>query len=101
MTETEPRPFPVIREAVASFPDREHFRRAVSSLLAAGLDQTDLSVLASHQPLGVADDDRGARTAAGPPEELTCIGPQTIAGIARLSGRPIAATGAALVGAGL
>ena len=60
MEATEPTPFPVIREAVASFPDREHFRRAVSALLAAGFDQTDLSVLASHQPLAVADDDRGA-----------------------------------------
>ena len=65
MDATEPRPFPVIREAVASFPDREHFRRAVSALLAAGFDQTDLSVLASHQPLAVADDEPGKLIAAG------------------------------------
>ena len=31
-----PASFPVIREAVASFPDRDHFHRAVSDLLAAG-----------------------------------------------------------------
>ena len=42
------KPFPVIREAVASFPDREHFRTAVSALLSAGFERTDLSVLASH-----------------------------------------------------
>src|ERR1044071_782388 len=68
MEATEPRPFPVIREAVASFPDREHFRRAVS---------------------------------AGLTEELKYIGPLTFTGIVLLSGGPLAATVAALVGAGL
>ena len=101
MDAAEPRPFPVIREAVASFPDREHFRRAVSALLAAGFDQTDLSVLASHQPLAVADDEPDKLTAAGLTEELKYIGPLTIAGFALLSGGPIAATMAALVAAGL
>src|SRR5947207_3996900 len=43
--------FPIIREAVASFPDREHFHRAVANLLAAGFDTADLSVLASHDSL--------------------------------------------------
>jgi hypothetical protein len=100
MAATEPRPFPVIREAVASFPDRQHFRRAVSALLAAGFDQTDLSVLASHQPLAVADD-QGALTAAGLAEELKYIGPLTLAGFVLVSGGPIAVTVAALVGAGL
>src|SRR6185369_13328935 len=101
MEATEPTPFPVIREAVASFPDREHFRRAVAALVAAGFDQTDLSVLASHQPLAVADDDRSALTAAGLAEELKYIGPLTIAGIVLLSGGPLAATVAALGGAAL
>jgi hypothetical protein len=101
MAEIEPKPFPVIREAGASFPDRAHFRRAVSALLAAGFNQTDLSVLASHQPLAVADDEQGKLTAAGLTEELKYIGPLTIAGIVLLSGGPIAATVAALVGAGL
>src|SRR3954452_21943029 len=101
MAAIEPKPFPVIREAVASFPAREHFRRAVSALLAAGFDQTDLSVLASHQPLAVADDDRGALAAAGLTEELKYIEPLTVAGSVLLSGGPLAATVAALVGAGL
>src|SRR3954447_18109978 len=101
MEAIEPKPFPVIREAVASFPDREHFRQAVSALLAAAFDQTDLSVLASHQPIAVADDERDKLTAAGLTEELKYIGPLTIAGFALLSGGPIAATVAALVGAGL
>lgn len=96
--------FPVTREAVASFPDRAHFRRAVAALLAAGFTSSDLSVLASHEPLAVAE----AATASGPEvvpaglsEELKYIGPLTVAGIVLLSGGPIAATVAALVGAGL
>src|SRR3954466_15088916 len=101
MDATETKPFPVIREAVASFPDREHFRHAISALLAAGFDQTDLSVLASHQSIAVADDERDKLTAAGLTEELKYIGPLTIAGFALLSGGPIAATMAALVAAGL
>jgi hypothetical protein len=103
MAETS-RSFPVIREAVASFPDRVHFRRAVSALLAAGFMPSDLSVLASHESLEVAE----AATAetpqavpAGLSEELNYIGPLTAAGIILLSGGPIAATVAALIGAGL
>src|SRR3974377_413999 len=96
--------FPVIREALASFPDREHFRNAVSALLAAGFAGSDLSVLASHDSLAVADE------AAGPPEEvlraglsdeIKYIAPLTVAGIILLSGGPIAVALAALVGAGL
>ena len=93
--------FPVIREAVASFPDREHFRQAVGALLAAGFEPSDLSVLASHQPLSAAEDKPGELLAAGLSEEIKYIGPLTIAGIILVSGGPIAATVAALVGAGL
>jgi len=93
--------FPVIREAVASFPDREHFRNAISALLAAGFEASDLSVLASHQPLAAAEEGRGDLVAAGLTDEIKYIGPLTVAGIVLISGGPIAATVAALVGAGL
>jgi hypothetical protein len=93
--------FPVIREAVASFPDREHFRRAVSNLLAAGFEPADLSVLASHEPLTAAEEHRGDLIAAGLTDEIKYIAPLTVAGIVLISGGPIAATVAALVGAGL
>src|ERR1700719_3182999 len=66
------RSFPVVREAVASFPDRAHFRQAVSELLAAGLS-----------------------------DEIKCIGPLTVAGIILVSSGPIGVTVAGLVGAGL
>ncbi len=93
--------FPVIREAVASFPDREHFRSAVAALLAAGFEPSDLSVLASHEPLSAADEKPGELIAAGLTDEIKYIAPMTVAGIVLVSGGPIAATVAALVGAGL
>lgn len=96
--------FPVIREAVASFPDREHFHRAVADLLAAGFDPADLSVLASHDSLAAAHEPGAPAQKllpAGLADEIKYIAPLTIAGIILLSGGPITATVAALVGAGL
>jgi hypothetical protein len=100
MTEAAP-PFPVIREAVASFADREQFRRAVSAMLAAGFDQSDLSVLASHEAITAAEEKPGDLIAAGLSDEIKYIAPLTIAGIILISGGPIAAFIAAAVGAGL
>jgi len=97
-------PFPVIREAVASFPDREHFRNAVSALLAGGFARDDLSVLASHDSLAIADEAAGTPKEvlrAGLTDEIKYLAPLTVAGIIVLSGGPIAVTVAALVGAGL
>ena len=96
--------FPVVREAVASFPDREHFRNAVSALLAARFDRTDLSVLASHDSLAVAEAGTEGGTGilpAGLSAEIKYVAPLTVAGIIVLSGGPIAIALAALVGAGL
>jgi hypothetical protein len=98
---------PHIREAVASFADREHFGRAVAELLAAGFATSDLSVLASHDSLEAAGD--SATSAKGTPswlpsslsDEIKYIGPLTVAGIVVLSGGPVAAGLAALVAAGL
>ena len=102
MTEAAP-VFPVIREAVGSFPDREHFRNAVAALLAAGFERADLSVLASHDSLAVAEDVGSPKEIlrAGLSDEIKYIAPLTVAGIIVLSGGPIAAVIAALVGAGL
>jgi hypothetical protein len=103
MTETSSS-FPIVREAVASFPDRDHFHRAVSRLLAAGFETSDLSVLASHDSLAAAGEPGGAEpkvVPAGLSDEIKYIAPLTVAGIILLSGGPIAATVAALVGAGL
>lgn len=96
--------FPVVREAVASFPDREHFHRAVSNLLAAHFAPSDLSVLATHDSLAVAGEPDGGKRAllpAGLADEIKYLGPLTVAGIVVLSGGPITVAVAALVGAGL
>jgi hypothetical protein len=96
--------FPIIREAVASFPDRDHFHRAVSNLLAAGFAPSDLSVLASHDSLTTAGEPGGAERSIVPAsvsDEIKYIGPLTVAGIVLLSGGPIATVVAALVAAGL
>ena len=103
MAESSPS-FPVIREAVGSFPDREHFHHAVTNLLAAGFAPADLSVLASHDSLAAALEPGGREPRllpAGLADEIKYIAPLTVAGIVLLSGGPIAATVAALVGAGL
>ena len=86
-------PLPVVREAVASFPDRAHFHRAVTNLLAAGFAQTDLSVLASHDSLAAAGEPSGTKPSllpAGLSDEINYIGPLTLAGFIILSGGPIA-----------
>jgi hypothetical protein len=97
-------PLPVVREAVASFPDRAHFHQAVTNLLAAGFAQTDLSVLASHDSLAAAGEPIGTKPSllpAGLSDEINYIGPLTLAGFIILSGGPIAIALATLVGAGL
>jgi hypothetical protein len=100
-------PFPIVREAVASYADRDHFRAAVTGLLAAGFAPDDLSVLATHDSLDVAGGVAGYAKEAHPwlpaslAEEIKYVGPLTVAGIILLSGGPIAASLAALVAAGL
>jgi hypothetical protein len=94
-------------EAVAAFADKAALRIAASRLLAAGVKPADLSVLATHQSLEVAGDmpgyrgRPGAALFAGLTDEVNFLAPLTVAGIVLLSGGPVAAAIAALVGAGL
>jgi len=94
-------------EAVASFATKAQFRDAVARLLAAGFEPSDLSVLATHQSLEVAGNlpgypgKPGQSLTAGLTDEISFLEPLTDAGIVFLSGGPIAAAFAALVGAGL
>lgn len=99
-----PPPGPEIREAIASFPDRAHFRAAVAALTAAGFAHSDLSVLASHDSLSAADEAIGEKEAVPAGLfgiEVKYTEPLTMAGLALLSGGPISTVFAALVGAGL
>ena len=96
--------FPIVREAVASFPDRQHFHAAVSNLLAAGFAPSDLYVLTSHDSLAAAGEPEAAADGllpAGLSTEVKYIVPLTVAGIVLVSGGPIAAAVGALVSAGL
>jgi hypothetical protein len=100
-------PFPVIREAVASFREKKHVRNAVARLLAAGFKPADISVLASHDSLEVAGGVPGypgrplANLFAGLTDEVSLLAPLTVAGFVLVSGGPVAMALAALVGAGL
>ena len=93
--------FPLAREAVASFRTRDDFERAVAELKATGFEPSDISVLGSHDSLAVAGDKDEELGAAGWAAEIKYLGPLTIAGIIMLSGGPVAAGIAAVVGAGL
>jgi len=99
--------FSVTREAVASFATRAEFRDAVARLLAAGFVPSDLSVLASHDSLEVAGhvagypSGPGGSLFAGLTDEVNFLAPATVAGLVIVSGGPIAAAIAGLVGAGL
>jgi len=108
MAETPQKPpFPVIREAVAAFADKDALRAAVAGLLKSGFKPTDLSVLATHESLEVAGEvpaypGKPRQTLlAGLTDEAPLLMPLTIAGIALLSGGPVAAALAALAAAGL
>jgi hypothetical protein len=100
-------PFPMIREAVASFATKAELRDAVSRLIAANFKPADLSVLATHDSLEVAGEVPGYRGSPGSSllsgltDEVSFLAPLTVAGIVLLSGGPVAAAIAALVGAGL
>jgi hypothetical protein len=90
-----------VHEAVASFADREHFHEAVAELRAAGFAPSDLSVLATHRNLGATDVSRSELIRTGLGDEIKYLAPLTIAGMVLISGGPVAAAIAALVGAGL
>lgn len=91
-------------EVVGLFETRDAFDNGVAALLDAGIDRSDLSVLASHAPLASL----GKRPA--PPRddaltaltgELTYLFPLTTAGLLAIVGGPITAELAALVAAGV
>ena len=92
-----------VREVVALFSTRAGFDRAVETLLAAGFDRADLSILASHTSLEAADPKGQPRDEAltGLVGELKYAFPLTTAGLLAIVGGPIAAPLAAVVAAGL
>jgi hypothetical protein len=100
-----PLPAARTREVVAVYSDRARFEAAVSALLAAGFDRTDLSVLASHDSLEVAGDIAGYHREDGKElvsalgQQLSWLEPLTIAGVVFAAAGPIGAAVAALIAA--
>src|ERR1700749_5158680 len=103
MSDDQREPLSVTREAVASFARRNQFPDAVGRLLAAGFQPADLSVLASHDSIEVAGIPAkpNENLLAGLTDEVNFLAPLTLAGFVLVSGGPIAAAIAALVGAGI
>jgi hypothetical protein len=91
------------REIVGVFADTAGFERAVRQLTDSGFAKTDLSVLSSHESIEAAKP--GSRS---PRDMLVALlgelrfeAPLVAAGAILLAGGPLAATIAAIIGAGL
>ena len=89
----------------ANYRNRASFEAAVTSLLAAGFDRTDLSVLASHDSLEVAGDIAGYHREDGQElvsalgQQVSWLEPVTIAGAVFLTAGPVGAAVAAIAAA--
>jgi hypothetical protein len=98
-------PLSETREIVASYPSRASFEGAVTALLAAGFDRTDLSVLGTHDSLAAAgriagyDPEPGARIEAGIAGEIGLLSSFTVAGVLLVMTGPVGIAAAALAGA--
>jgi hypothetical protein len=99
-------PTELTSELVAQYPDRASFERAVTALIAAGFERTDLSVLATHDSLEVAGDIAGYKpdpegsVVAGLAGEMGFLGSIGIAGALLLAAGPVGVAAAAVVAAG-
>jgi len=98
-----------VREVVGVFSDRNGFTDAVTALRAAGVPDTDLSVLASHETIDAAAPEAAApgigetvedfvRALTG---ELKFAGPLGAAGVAILFGGPVGAVIGGVIAAGV
>ena len=91
------------QEIVGVFADTAGFERAVRQLIEKGFTETDLSVLSSHESIDAAKPDgRSPRDVmVALLGELRFEAPLVAAGAILLAGGPLAATIAAVIGAGL
>ncbi|MCA1907060.1 MAG: hypothetical protein LDL39_01730 [Magnetospirillum sp.] len=94
--------FPVAREVVGTFADRDHFQQAVTRLLADGFTRADLSVLSSHDSLDATQPGNKWKDAlvavAG---DIKYEGPLVAAGLIALASGPVGVAIAAMVAAGI
>ncbi len=90
-------------EIVGRFAERESFKEAVETLLAAGFQSSDLSVLDTHEALSASDSATEAWQQAmiGLVGEIKYVGPITAAGLIAVATGPIGAAIAGLLAAGV
>lgn len=90
-------------EIVGRFADRANFKAAVETLLAAGFQSSDLSVLDTHEALSASESAGAAWQEAmiGLVGEIKYVGPITAAGLIAVATGPMGAAIAGLVAAGL
>ncbi|WP_282604695.1 hypothetical protein [Pelagibius sp. Alg239-R121] len=90
-------------EIVGRFAERENFKAAVETLLAAGFRSSDLSVLDTHEALSASESTGAAWQQAmiGLVGEIKYVGPITAAGLIAVATGPVGAAMAGLVAAGL
>jgi hypothetical protein len=102
---TETLPAEATRELVAQFKDATGFEQAVTALLAAGFDRTDLSMLGTHDSLEVAGNLAGYRRdpagsiKAGLADEAGLVGSIALVGVLLLAAGPVGIAGAAVAAA--
>lgn len=98
-------PAEMTQELVAQFKDAESFAAAVETLLAAGFERTDLSMLGTHDSLEVAGElagyqrDPAGSMRAGLAGQTSLLGSIALAGVLLLTAGPIGAAGAAIAAA--
>lgn len=101
--ESDGAPERTVTEVVGRFAAREPFMAAIKDLVAAGFDQSDLSVLDTHEAITAAGTPGEAwqQALAGLAGEVRYVGPITAAGLIAIATGPIGAAVAAAVGAGV
>lgn len=90
-------------EIVGRFADRETFKAAVETLLAAGFQSSDLSVLDTHEALSASEStsDAWQQAMIGLVGEIKYVGPITAAGLIAIATGPVGAAIAGLLAAGV
>lgn len=91
-----------VTEVVGRFAERAPFESAVKELRTAGFEESDLSVLDTHESLSASESEKDAwkQRLAATVGEINYIGPITAAGLIALASGPVGAAIAGLVAAG-
>lgn len=91
-----------VTEVVGRFSERAPFEAAVKELRGGGFEESDLSVLDTHESLSTSESEKEAwqQRLAATVGEINYIGPITAAGLIALASGPVGAAVAGLVAAG-